>query len=107
MSFKSGDKTMVEHCICDKCKTIIHTEYRKGSEDSLTRLMERMYEYVKGYKDLNRGHECTRCRWNREDEYDAYVTSDKYPDGLSGCTCFDNPPCSYCTRNIDEDNEEN
>lgn len=99
MSYISNG-TMNESCICDRCKTVIHTECRQGSDDSLTELMERMYEYCHPFKDLNRGHECRGCKGSREYAYDQYVTSDNYP---SGCSCYINPPCSYCTREMEEE----
>lgn len=101
MSYVSNG-TMDESCICDRCKEVIHREHRLDSDDSLTGLMQRMYEYCHSYKDLNRGHECTRCRWNREDAYDDYITSDKY-SMQTGCSSHINPPCSYCTRELEED----
>jgi hypothetical protein len=36
--------------------------------------------------------------------YDAYVTRDREPDAES-CSCHINPPCGYCTRQGDDEEE--
>lgn len=41
----------------------------------------------------------------KAEAYDAYVTREPaWDDG--GCSCHINPPCGYCTRQSDEEEEE-
>ena len=48
--------------ICDECKQTIGEEL-EGHNEVLS----------KKYRDQNFGHECTRCRKNRENAYDMWV----------------------------------
>lgn len=38
-------------------------------------------------------------------QYDSYVTREREPDN-EGCSCHINPPCGFCTRQSDDEEDE-
>lgn len=70
-------------------------------------------ECTKGY------HTCSECleRFERkltlrESNYDTWAKARRWgsvddysPGEVSGCSCHINPPCSWCTRDIEEECE--